>query len=147
MNSTDPGDDLRTLTILHAALLIGQVLFAGTAYFLVSSGNFKLNPTGLEEVFYVLVPVIVAGGIVASFAFAASKIKGLRENPNVQARVMGFRSTSILQWALLEGPSFFATAIYIITGSLFHLALAVAVILVFIYIRPTRAKLEEIING
>lgn len=143
----DAAEATKQLTIFHAALLIGQVLFAVVAYFLVSTGHFTVPGLGYDSLFYLIIPVFLAGGIVASFTFLSFRKKAIHEDTDPHSRINAYRSALIVSWALLEGPSFLATTVYLITGNLLYIGLAGVVILVFIYLRPTKTKTEEVLNA
>lgn len=144
MEQPSPEQIAKPLIILHAALLFSQLLFAAVAYFLVASGQVEPVMAGFQTFFYVLAAALALGGIVACFTFGNARLNALREIPDAAARINGYRSVSIIRWALLEGPSFLATTIFLLTGNLWFLILAGAVILLFILIRPTRRKIEEL---
>lgn len=58
------GQYFRSLTVLHYALILGQILFALVAFGVRTTGAFASDER-LQTIFLYLVPVLVFGGIIA----------------------------------------------------------------------------------
>ena len=59
---------------------------------------------------------------------------------NLSEKLIDYRSALIVRYALLEGPSFFAIVVYMFTGELMFLGMAVLIILIFLFISPSVEK-------
>ena len=66
----------------------------------------------------------------------------LREmQTNTKEKFLLYRAASILQWALLEGPSLFCILCFFLTGNYAFLALAIAIMFLFILMAPSKNKI------
>lgn len=133
---------LTSLSIIHTALIMGQLLFAGVTFYLNNSGQYMPDKS-LNTVFMLVVPGLVIVGIVASNALFSSRIKNIKEKQDFSAKLEAYRSVSIMRWALLEGPSLFAIICYFLTGNNKFLLMAGILIVIFVLKRPSKDKLVQ----
>jgi hypothetical protein len=139
MNKTN---GLRGLIIIHKAMLIGQLIFAAICFYLVYT---KSAPTGdmedLDKILQVIAIVIsVAGFLIGTSLFKKKLLKARStEGGNAQKFDM-YRSASIIQWALIEGPSLFCIIGFFLTGNYAFMALAATLMLLFTMMVPSKTK-------
>jgi hypothetical protein len=126
------------LTILHGALLMAQVLFAALAYYLVSSGQFATSPELTSILPIVALALVFAGSFASSFIMKG-QLKSIKLKPVLKDKMKDYRAALIIKWALMEAPSLFCTAGYLLTGNHFFLWLAALEIVIFFFARPTMA--------
>lgn len=131
------------LTIIHAALLIGQVLFACVAYYLNSNEPFSNNSRGLNDVFQIVAPIFVVGGIMGSTFLTIAQLKSIKERTTLPEKLGSYRAVHIVKLALLEGPSLFAIVCYLLTANYLFLGLAGLIIVIFLINWPTRDKVAK----
>lgn len=130
------------LRILHAAFLIGQVLFAGIAYYLHAIKH--MSPQlELDPVFRWLVPGLVGGAWVASGMLYRARLMPLKQKPQLEDKLGGYYPVFILRLAVLEAPALLALVAYLITAQWAYLGLAVFVMILFVIYRPTRPALAR----
>ena len=99
---------LKSLNILHKALLMGQVFFAAVCVFMIYTKAAEPALKELEKILQVIALVMTLGGIFAGIAAFKKKLLQIREmQTDAEAKFSLYRSALILQWALLEGPSIF----------------------------------------
>ena len=127
------------LTIIHSALLIGQIVFLIIFYYLVSTGQSETDES-LNEIFQIMVPLFILGGLVASYFLTQNKLKIIMGKSDLRDKLSEYRTTLIIKYAILEGPSLFGLICYFLTGNNIFLALSGIMILYFAIIRPTRNK-------
>lgn len=125
-----------SLTIIHGAMLIGQVLFAAVAWFLNQDG--PLGDTESVSVLRIVVPVALIGGLVGNQLFTRSRLPQLQEKDTLAEKLTGYRTLLITRYALLEGPTLLAIVTYLLGGELTVLLVAGAIIAYFALLRPTR---------
>lgn len=134
---------IKTLNLFFSAMLSGQVLFAILAYFLVSKKAIDVQQAGLEEVFTLLVPVlIITGWFVGSFLFR-KKIEEAKNTADTTGKLNTYRSAFIIRCAMLEGPVLFAIISYLLTGKLLFILLAAGGILLFTFLKPSTGKVAN----
>jgi uncharacterized membrane protein YsdA (DUF1294 family) len=132
---------LRSLNILHKALLMGQVFFAAVCVFIIYTKAAEPALKELEKVLQVVALVMTTGGIFAGMAVFKKKLLQIREmQADAEAKFSLYRSALILQWALLEGPSIFCIICFFITGNYAFIALAIVIMFVFVMTTPSKNK-------
>src|SRR3569833_2407158 len=94
-----------------------------------------------RSIFYVVVAVMVAGGIGASFAVFNSRLQVVKQKYSLTEKLQGYRAAVIMRYALLEGPGLFSIIVYFLTGDIRVLVATAVIIALMLYIRPSREKL------
>lgn len=125
-----------TLSIIHGAMLAGQVLFAAVAWFLVQDGPLS-DPESISAL-RIVVPIALISGLIGNQLFTRSRLPQLREKETLTEKLTGYRTLLIVRFALLEGPTLLALATYLLGGDLTVLLVSGAIIAYFAIQRPTR---------
>ncbi len=133
-------DYFKSLTIIHTALLLGQIIFGIAACYLVLNEYLNGN-YGLYDIFQFVVPLFVIGSIWGSSQFMKSRLENIRGKSKLEEKLGYYRATLIIKFALLEGASLFALICFFITADYFLLALAGLTIAIFFINKPTRDKI------
>lgn len=129
-----------SLTIIHAALVMGQVLFAGVAYYIHSQQSQRqVASTGDDITLYLTVAMAIAG-VAGGHVISTSKIKSLRNLKSLGEKLSGYRTALILRYALLEGPSLFALVNYLTSGNIIFLAISAMLVAITILFRPSKER-------
>jgi hypothetical protein len=136
-----PAKYLKTLSIIHFALVAGQMLFAIVA--LVQSKKIMINVRNPRDPLIFIVPLIAAGGFVASNVLFKKKVNEIGKTASLKIKLIDYQTALIIRFAALEGPSLLGIVAFLITGQLFFLVISGAIILYFIHIRPTKQSIEE----
>ncbi|MEL6191947.1 MAG: hypothetical protein AAFR66_07850 [Bacteroidota bacterium] len=132
---------LNYLQLIHGAMLIGQVLFAGVAIFLTSEGGLGQSEGDLNDIFKLLAPVLVLGGIAGSIFLPKTLLASAKESSDLRGKLQTYRSTSIIKFAVLEAPSLVSLVAFLLTGNYFFLGLAAIIVAVFFMNRPTTSTI------
>jgi hypothetical protein len=133
---------LKSLNILHKALLMGQVFFAAVCVFMIYTKAAEPALKEIEKILQVAALVMTVGGIFAGMAVLKKKLFQIREmQADADAKFSLYRSALILQWALLEGPSIFCIICFFLTGNYAFLALAIVIMFVFVITAPSKNKI------
>ena len=134
---------LKSLQIVHTAMFAGQVLFAVIASYLVFSGVQEAHMQGnTEKILQVVAIVFSAGGFFAGTTLFKKKLMEIRSmTGTVQEKFAVYRSASITQWALLEGPALFCIICFFLTGNYAFVILAFVLIILFFLLAPKRIKI------
>ena len=134
------GNDFKTLQVLHYAMLIGMTMFSAIAVFIiVSRGPLRPHDASLERTLQVVALVVAVGAVAAGFMLFNNKLSGIQAIGDVKERMAAYRGAAIVRWALIEGPVLLSAICFMMTGNYAFLALAIALILVFAAVRPSKA--------
>ena len=135
---------LKTITIIHLALLVSQVLFAVVVYTKIPHKIVSLQAAG--DVYFYLVPCFaIVAAVIGTYVYRP-RIAALAEKGSLQEKLMGYQSALIIRWAISNGPSLFATVVFLLTSNVFYLFVAGLNILYFIWLRPTKERIDEELN-
>jgi hypothetical protein len=129
-----------SLTILHAAMAIGQLLFGLVIYFQFSNAELTDEMNSMNDIFRIMVPAFIIGGLFTSELLFKTLLKKINQKTDLKERLIGYRSALIIKYALLEGPSLFAIIAFLVTSNLVFLGLSGFIILMFLTNRPTRFR-------
>src|SRR5271168_4082660 len=127
---------VKMIAIIHAALLIGQVLFGIVAFAETKSTVFNLK-LGSDPFFYIVPFLIVAGMLSGSFLFT-QQISKLADKNSLNEKLAGYQKALIVRFAIAEGPSLLGIVGYMLSGNVIYLILVGINVLYFIRIRPTK---------
>jgi len=134
----------QTISVIHLAMIIGQLAFGITAFYLTNSTLIDLKPDG-DPFFYVVSLLIIFGVLGGSFIFKQQVAK-LAGKQLLIEKTQGYQTALIIRFALAEGASLFGIVSYMDRGNLFYLILAGVNVLYFLWIRPTKSKAEDDLN-
>lgn len=136
---------VRLLTILHYALLIGQVLFAIILFSVVYFGNFA--KFSLEELSGTFLGICITLGLAAflggKFLFDKKLEAISNSSGTLNSKSELYRGTCISRWAVMEGVTLFSLVIFFMTGNYWIISVAIVMILLFFTLRPTTDKIAE----
>lgn len=139
-----PKTFLKTISIIHLALIAGQVLFAITA--LGIKTKHQTDVRNSNEVFMFIVPLLALAGFVAGQLLFKQQVNKLSGETSLKEKIKGYQGAVIVRFALLEGPSLFAIAAFLMTKNLLFLLVSGVIILYFISLRPTKERTENDLN-
>lgn len=125
---------LKQLSIIHFALLSGQIVFAAVAYYLQNE-ELQINTTDI--LLYAMFFIAITGIIASNFIYKQQLNIIAKEN-SLRAKLAAFQSASIIKYALLEAPSIIAVCFYISYGNLLYLLIAGFLIIYFYFQKPTK---------
>jgi hypothetical protein len=135
------GNDFRALQVLHVAMLAGMVMFTVISV-LVIIGQGPLQPgASLEKTLQVVALLVAVGAVAAGFVLFNKRLPAIQAINDVKARMAAYRASAMIRWALIEMPMLLSVISFILTGNYAFLALAIALLLLFAAIRPSKALL------
>jgi hypothetical protein len=130
----------KALSVLHFALITGVTLFIVIAYFLrgaIAHGNNE----ALANIFQYIVPVLAFICIAAGNVLYKKRVNDIKNKKNLAEKLNDYRAAFILRDALLEGAALFAIIAYMLCSELILLGVAILLVLIFVFIKPTKDKL------
>jgi len=139
-----PQGFLKTVTIIHAALTFGQVMFGVLAF--AESGKTGIDVKNTNNPFLYVVPLLALIGFIASNFLFKQLLNNVGLKNTLREKLMVYQTALIVRYALLEGASLFAIVCYLLTGNLLFLLISGAIVLYFIIIRPTKQGTQNDLN-
>jgi hypothetical protein len=135
-----PAGFLKSMSIIHAALLAGQLLFVIVVFAISPKVYFTVSDTA--DVFVFIVPLLAIAGFVSGYILFKQKLTELQTKNSLGEKMVAYQAALIIRFALLEGPSLFGVVAFMQTGNLFFLAISALLMLYFFSLRPTKDKME-----
>jgi len=136
---TQMNNPLKTMQIIHGALMTGILLFIALAYFITEA------PTNMEDnsMFTYLWLGLTIPALVAVFYFYNNRRSAWEHLSSQSAKEQAYQSRMIVIYALIEGPCLFGTVLYILSAETLYLAAVGVLLLVFLKLRPTTQSFNE----
>jgi len=122
---------------VYYALIAGQVFFALVSFYLQKTGMMDAGIKELRDIFLIIIPLFVVGGFLGSRVMFKTRLNAIKSQDNLISKMTAYRGALIIKYALLEGPSFFAIVVFLLTGDYLFLGLSGLIIVYFFLIRPT----------
>ncbi len=138
-------DQFKMVQIIFFALLSGQLVFLLIAVLLVQSGEISTN----DNLFLILLIVdlmIVFPSLTVGPMFYRNFINKAKSGLSVEEKFNLYRQGIIIKLALVEAPTIFSIVGYLLTGSFVFLIIAVGVLVLFFFHKPTIEKFAEDFN-
>lgn len=126
----------KLLSLLHTSLLGAQLLFAVVAFYLNMNGQFSNDAGEFNDIFQFIVPVVIVGAVLGSTMLFKAQLKSIKAKPELKDKLNGYRSASLIKYAMLEAPSMFAIVCYLLTANFIFMGFAGLIIVVFLLNRP-----------
>ena len=141
--ASSPPGVFRSLLILHKAMLVGQIIFALVAFYLVYSNTFPFqNLRELDRILQVVAICCSVGGVYAGLLLFKRRVLVAREiQAGPKAKLTLYRQACLFQWSLIEGPCFIVIIGFLLTHNYAFLALAAVLILLFSMLAPSKLKI------
>ncbi len=130
-----------SLKMLFLPLFIGQIVFALVAVTLNEGDKFYKQFEMPQEIQYVALVGLLIG--LSSRFMHIKLLKDAAKTDGVVNKLQKYRSAFIVAWALMEGGSFMATGVYLVTGELYLLAVPAILVAYLFTIRPDPIKFAK----
>lgn len=141
MNS-QPSSPFRDLQTLYRTLLYAQIIMAVIAILVVQL-NIIIPPADipLDRLLQVIAVLYSFAAVIVGLQLFRRRVEALRNSQeHAREKLTGYRSASMVQWALLESASFFCSVCYIISGNWAFLGLTLTIIVIFGGLNPFKQK-------
>ena len=139
MTTTTPRNFIKTLSIIHYALLAGP-LISGIIFYMNTQSVINGSP---DDIFIYILPVIGLAGIFASKTLYSMLLSPLKQKDNLQEKLAGLQTASLVRYALVEGPALFNIIWFGQTGNLLYLTIGGVLVIYLFILRPTKSKIES----
>lgn len=144
MSVTTPKSMLRTISIIHIALIMGVISF--TAILVLPFESFEGEFVSEESNI-----MLIINSIQAMFAYLVGnmlfrmQINKASEKP-LKEKLMAYQTGLIIRMALLEGTALTSAVFYSNTNNPVFLVISGLVMVYFFLLRPTHSKIEYELN-
>lgn len=136
-----PGGFHKSISIIHLALLSGQIIFALIAYAQAVKVFFGIR--NMDDELIYIVPLVAVIGFVASNRIFRQRMNALQHKKSLGEKMIGYQTALLFRYALLEVPTLLAIVAFWLNSNLFYLAIAGLLLLYFLMLRPTRDQFEQ----
>lgn len=126
----------RVLKVLHTALTIGMLFFAGISFLVVKKGLFAtaVDPS-LDRILQVISIVVSALLILFGFRLFNKRVMAIRNaDYNAVEKMDKYRTACITWWAMIEGPGLLAFVCFLLVPNYAFLVLGcfhIAILAIF----------------
>lgn len=135
---------LRTNKIIYLALLVGMLVFAAVAFFL--NENSRILKLDAENPFSFVVPIVLFVGITAGKFMFNTLMKKMEHAKSMQEKIGIYTSSSLIQYAFIEGAVMLSIVTFMMSGNLFFLIFMVVGVLYFLSLMPNPDKIAKQMN-
>lgn len=132
-------EQFKTLQIIFLGMLIGQLIFAVVANFIMTSG--AITDTGV--LIYLVPMVMIAGILGGNYIFKENLKKVIAQKPDADKKFKEYRKNSIIRWGIMEFGNVLAIIAAIIEANSFYFALFGIGLLFFATTRPNAADFMQ----
>lgn len=143
-NRITPKGFLKMLSLLHLGIAATPIVLG--IFFYVQSRNAKLSLDDEGDMFMAIVPLIAISSIFVGDLLIKKWIGNLPEKMALRDKLAKFQSAAIIKYALMEGAALFALVIFSNTQNLTYFLIGVFMIFYLILQRPTKDKVERMLN-
>ncbi|MBN1251644.1 MAG: hypothetical protein JXR51_14080 [Bacteroidales bacterium] len=131
----------KALTIMHFALVLGQLFFMLVAIFLSLSGNINGELNDMRNLFLIIVAFVTLAGVYGGNFIYNKQLEAVKQKKDYKQQFTDVKALIITRLALLEAPSFLAIVFYILTGSWMFLIFVLLVVMLFLKLKPNKEKI------
>ena len=129
---------------IHLALIVGQVVFSVFAF--LRKNSVAINYKDYHNPLTYVMPLFAVGAVIGSLAVYKRKLAVANNMGVLKGKLEAYQKALISRSAPLEGSSLFGIASYLATGNFLFLIISGTIILYFIYLMPTKDKIENDLN-
>ena len=145
MNSQSPATILRTLKMIHVAMLGSIVIFSMISLYIRNELEITLEPSTLAMLYYIsLISILLF--IPLGYWLHNRKIQNLADDPDLLSRLIIYQSSHITKTALFETSGFLSLVVLIMGGNN-SILIQVGIVLVIMLLNiPSVHKLTTELN-
>lgn len=138
---------IQSLTKIHFALVLGQLLFMGVSIFLSHEDLFFAIDK--DDIFILIVPIISLISIIIGVVIFNKRNKKNSQIISLKEKCINYQTTAIIKFALVEAPLMLSTVILLLTANWLYLFISIALTIYFISLRPTLSNISKniMLNG
>lgn len=140
-HSKQPNDFIKSLQIIHAALLFGVIVFAAYVAFTLKNNLFFSYE---EDKAFLFLAIIIAfiGNLSSKFLYA-KLIKQIPLKMEFTQKVVKYSTAHIFRIAMLEFPAFMCVIFTLYSNNTFYFILVGILVLMMFVLFPTKGSFEK----
>ncbi len=139
--SQQKASSFTTLQIIHGALCMGVALFACVSFSIAPNKHSDIQTADSPLLYVAAIMAISMVGI--SNVLYNKQLSKIDFSAPVKQRFMQYQTASIIRLAPLEAAALFNIVSFLLSGSYISLAIAVALLIYMIMLRPTKEAVTE----
>jgi hypothetical protein len=139
----NPQNFVKTLNIIHTALLAGLILFSVITY--STNKNTITFELGKDALFYLVPSLIIVGVIAGSYLFNRI-IKKATDEDSLSGKLAIYRTAFIRKCSFIEASTLFGIVVFSLSGNLLCFLFTTLNIIYLAMQKPTKSKIEDILN-
>jgi len=132
---------VRTLTIIHLALVTGVLIFVGIVMYLQNKPMRMAIDT--NDTMLLIYPVIAIAGVFMSQTIFKRILSVAKQKTTLKEMLGSYQAASIIKYVLIEGPVMIGLVFYLLTGNGAFLAIAAFLIFYLIVQKPAQEKIKN----
>lgn len=131
---------LKVMSVMHIAFSVGLIFFTAVMYYQQQKWEFNI-PT--NSIYIVLVPLVAITGVFLGNYVFKKKIEPVLNKKSLKQKLDVYQSALLFKYAFIEGAAFICLLFSLFKSNLLYLAITVAIIVYFLFLRPTKNKIEQ----
>lgn len=138
--------EIKALSILHFALLAGQIVFALISLLIAYSKKISFASSWLSYYNQLILLCIAIGiaGYVGGNILLKKKLEQINsDSKSLSEKFNDYRAACITRWALMEFTALFCIILFFVTNNFVLLLVGAALILLFFTTRPSLRKVAS----
>jgi hypothetical protein len=145
MNDNIFSGHYKSIQIIYIAVFLGQVVSFVIALILVENGI--INPVqSADGLFKIMIPAVGIGAMFAANRNYNKNITGVNKNDVLIIKLTKYRSSKIIQWAIIEASSFLSLLGFILTSDYLYVIVFLFMLGFIILIRPSKEQIRKDLN-
>jgi DMSO reductase anchor subunit len=143
MNSTERKASAYTqLLMLYILLLTGLIAFTGISYVVLAEPEPMFFKDSQRDILLTALAIATICMSVSSFLWKKD-IQSIQSMDTIEQKFKKYRSAMIKRVALMEGAALFALICYYLTSNIRLLAIAILIIIAFIFLWPRLSRMSR----
>jgi hypothetical protein len=132
---------LKSLKIVHRVLLTGQCIMLAIVLYLVMQQTMPAAKPALDKTLQVIALLVSFAVVFGATAVFKKRIAVINNTMgNLAEKSNHYRKANLIQWAMVEVAVLFSISCFLLTGNYAFAALAIALMLFFALLGPSRLK-------
>ncbi len=139
MDDNNISEQFRVTGIIYGALIFGLITFFAIALFIVE--NKKVEPIqSIDEIFKFLIPIAGFAVMFLARSIYNKNISSVNFSEDLLAKIAKYRTSKIIQWALIESGGFLSLVGFILTGNYLYAIVFLFLLGYLILIKPSKEQ-------
>ncbi len=137
-----------TLSLIHRAMLTGQLIFTAIVFYLVYSKTMLPALAEHDKILQTIALAFTIVAIIVGTKLFKKKLVLIKDESagDAKERLVKYRTASMLLWGLVELPCLVCGICLLLTGNYAFLALSLVVTLYYALLMPVKDRIAQQLN-